>query len=485
MPDRFSNGDTSNDIVKGMREMRMNRDSMYSRHGGDLQGIINHLDYLKDLGITTIWCTPEIENDMQHASYHGYAATDHYKIDPRYGTNGLYKTFVEKCHAAGLKVMKDVVHNHIGSAHWMMKDLPMQSWLHQWPSYTQTNYRDQTLMDPHGAPSDKKQMLDGWFVNSMPDLNQNNTFVQHYLTQNHIWWIEYAGIDGLRLDTYSYNDPTYMANWALDIKAEFPKLSVFGETLVNGVINQAAFTEGNTISRGFDTHLQGITDVAVKDAIYETLNGKFGWNEGVNRLYSVLAYDFVYKDATRNAIFMDNHDMSRYFSLVGEDLGKYKSGLAMLFTLRGIPEIYYGTEILMKNFSNPDGLVRSDFPGGWKTDPVNKFTASGRTASENEAFAYVKKLANFRKNSSALQTGQLMQYVPENGLYVYFRYNHQQTIMVIVNTNEKEEKLDTKRFAERINGYQEAVNIITQESLKDIGTMTLPAKTTSIFELRK
>jgi glycosidase len=468
-----------------MREMSLNRDSMYLRHGGDIQGIINHLDYLKDLGITTVWCTPEIENDMPRASYHGYAVTDHYKIDPRFGTNELYKTYVEKCHAAGLKVIKDVVHNHIGIQHWMMQDLPMKDWLHLWPVYTQTTYRDATLMDPYVAKADKRKMLDGWFDHGMPDLNQDNVFVQNYLTQNHIWWIEYAGIDGLRLDTYPYNEPSYMANWAKALKAEFPKLSIFGETLVNGVINQAFFTEGNTINGGFNTELPGVTDVAIKDAIYETVNGKFGWTDGVNRLYNTLANDFVYKDPTRNAIFMDNHDMSRYYSMVGEDLGKYKSGLAMLFTMRGIPEIYYGTELLMKNFSNPDGLVRSDFPGGWHGDSVNKFIAAGRTASENEAFEYVKNLANYRKNNAVLQTGKLMQYVPENGIYVYFRYNHEKTVMVVVNTNDKEENVDTKRFNERMDGFNTAVNIITHESLKDIHTIAIPAITTFVFELGK
>ena len=276
MPDRFSNGDKSNDVVKGLAETALNRDSMYYRHGGDIQGLINHLDYLKDLGITTVWMTPEIENDMEKASYHGYAVTDHYKIDPRYGTNELYKKYVEAAHAKGMKVIKDVVHNHIGTGHWFFKDLPMKSWVHQWPKYTQTSYRDQTVMDTHASVADRKKMLDGWFVPSMPDLDQTNPYVQNYLTQNHIWWIEYAGIDGLRLDTYPYNDPAYMADWAIKLKAEFPTLSIFGETFVSGVANQAYFTGGNTVNRGFDTHLPGITDMAVKEGIYEALNGKNG-----------------------------------------------------------------------------------------------------------------------------------------------------------------------------------------------------------------
>nr|WP_294896847.1 glycoside hydrolase family 13 protein [uncultured Pedobacter sp.] len=485
MPDRFSNGDQSNDIVKGLKEATINRDSMYYRHGGDIQGVINHLDYLKDLGVTTVWMTPEIENDMAQASYHGYAATDHYKIDPRFGTNELYKKYVEACHAKGLKVIKDIVHNHIGSNHWFYNDLPMKNWLNQWPVYTQTSYRDQPVMDPHASEADKKKMLDGWFVPTMPDLNQRNPYVQNYLTQNHIWWIEYAGIDGLRLDTYPYNDPKFMADWELKLKAEFPHLSIFGETLVSSVASQAFFTGGNTVNRGFDTHLPGITDAVLKDAIYEGLNGKDGWVDGINRVYATLAQDFLYKDATQNCIFLDNHDMSRFYSMVNEDFDKYKMGMTMLLTMRGIPEMYYGTEILMKNYSNPDGLVRSDFPGGWAKDSVNKFTEKGRTAKENEAFNYVKTLANFRQKSEALESGKLMQYVPENGLYVYFRYlpnKPKGTVMVIINNNENAKKLETKRFAERLKDITKAKDIFTGKEM-GISELQIPKKSAMVLEL--
>jgi len=484
MPDRFSNGDKSNDVVKGLAETALNRDSMYYRHGGDIQGVMNHLDYLKDLGITTVWMTPEIENDMEKASYHGYAVTDHYKIDPRYGTNELFKKYVETAHAKGMKVIKDIVHNHIGTGHWFFKDLPMKSWVHQWPAYTQTSYRDQAVMDTHASQADRKKMLDGWFVPSMPDLDQQNPYVQNYLTQNHIWWIEYAGIDGLRLDTYPYNDPAYMADWALKVKAEFPNLSIFGETFVSGVPNQAYFTEGNTVNRGFNTHLPGITDMAVKEGIYETLNGKNGWTDGVNRLYDVIAHDFLYKDPMLNCIALDNHDMSRFYSVVNEDFEKYKMGMALLLTMRGIPQMYYGTEILMKNFSNPDGLVRADFPGGWDGDKKDKFIAKGRTNKENEAFNFVRTLANYRKNSVPLQSGKLMQFVPEDDIYVYFRYNEsiKGTVMVVVNNADKEKTLKTDRFAERTLGTTSAKNIITNEkvSLNDI---KVPAKTTLVLEL--
>lgn len=487
MPDRFSNGDPSNDVVKGLAETKLNRDSMYYRHGGDIRGVMNHLDYFKDLGITTLWMTPEIENDVATASYHGYSATDHYKIDPRYGTNALYKSYVDKAHANGLKIIKDIVHNHIGTGSWIFKDMPMKDWVNQWPVYTQTSYRDEPVMDPHTSAADRKKMLDGWFVPSMPDLNERNPYVQNYLTQNHIWWIEYAGIDGLRLDTYPYNEPSYMADWATKLKAEFPSLSIFGETLVNSVAAQAYFTQGNTVNRGMDTQLPGVTDNMMKNTIYEALNGKSGWTDGVFRLYNLVSQDFLYQDASRNVIFWDNHDMSRFYSMINEDFQKYKAGMAVLLTMRGIPQIYYGTEILMKNYSNPDGLVRSDFPGGWANDKVSKFTAAGRTPQENEAWNFVSKLAKYRKNSPALQSGKLMQFVPEDNMYVYFRYvadgNGSKDVMVILNPEDKPKTLTTARFAERIKDTASMVNVMTGEKLNTIKTITVPAKTTLVLEL--
>jgi len=485
MPDRFSNGDPSNDSVPGMAEMKVDRSQMYARHGGDIQGVMNHLDYLKDLGVTTVWLTPEITNDMPHASYHGYAVTDHYYVDPRFGTNALYKAFVDKCHAMGLKVIKDLVHNHSGINDYFIKDMPMKSWVHQWPKYTNSNFRDAAVMDPHGSAIDKKIMLDGWFDHSMADMNENNPYVQNYLTQNHIWWVEYAGVDGFRLDTYPYNDAEYMADWARKVKAEFPHLSIYGETLVWSVANQAYFTQGNTVNRGFDTELPGVVDSQVKDALAEALNGKDGWTDGVNRLYLVLAQDFLYQNPTRNVVFLDNHDMSRFYSVVGEDFNKYKAGMALLLTTRGIPQIYYGDEILMKGKSSPDGLVRSDFPGGWAGDKANKFTNEGRTDSERVAFNYVRTLANYRKQTPALQTGKLMQYIPEKGIYVYFRYDAAKTIMIIYNSETKEQNLSTDRFNERTAGFTRAKNVITNESISNIGSITIPGKTTLVLELNK
>jgi glycosidase len=482
MPDRFANGDPSNDSFSDMRETGVHRELMFGRHGGDIRGIMNHLDYLKDLGVTAIWLTPEIENDEPHASYHGYAVTDYYHVDKRFGTNELYKQFVEKCHAMGIKVVKDLVHNHAGTEGYTILDMPMKSWVHQWPKYTKSNFRDMAVMDPHASAMDRKLMLDGWFDTRMADMNENNPYVQNFLTQNHIWWVEYAGVDGFRLDTYPYNDPQYMAKWAQDVKAEFPRFSIFGETLVWSAADQAYFTQGNTVSQGFDTHLPGVTDGVVKDAIYEALNGKEGWTDGVNRLYAVMAQDFLYQDPTRNVVFLDNHDMSRVLSIVGEDINKYKSAMAMLMTLRGVPQMYYGDEILMKGYSNPDGLIRQDFPGGWDGDKINKFTAAGRTEPENDAFNYIRKLANYRKNTTALQTGKMMQYIPEQGIYVYFRYDNKKTVMIAYNSRDKEQTTATARYFEQIKTAKKAKNVITDETV-DLSKLTIPAKSTLVLEL--
>lgn len=483
MPDRFANGDISNDKVEGMKDMSLNRDSMYYRHGGDLQGIINKLPYLHDLGVTTLWLNPVLENNEYKTSYHGYANTENYQIDRRYGTNLLYKKLVDECHLRGMKMIKDLVHNHIGDQHFLFLDPPAKNWFHQWPKYTGTTYKDQVIFDPYAAKADQKLMTDGWFDKHMPDVDQHNPLVKNYITQSHIWWIEFAGLDGFRLDTYAYNDLGYMAEWAEAITREYPKFTFFGETWVHGTANQVFFTEGQTANQKFNTHLQGVTDFQTYFAINESLNGKFGWTDGVNKLYTVLASDYQYKDPTRNVLFLDNHDTDRFLSKVGEDFEKFKSGIILLLSLRGIPQMYYGTEVLMKNFANPDGKVREDFAGGWPNDKVDKFSADGRNKKETEAFNFVKKLANYRKHNTVLQTGKLMQYVPENGIYVYFRYNDQKTVMVMMNTNEQTEKLDTKRFVERIGKLKTGVNLITDEKVA-LDVIEIPAKGTFIFELQ-
>jgi glycosidase len=485
MPDRFANGDKTNDIVQGMTETTLNRDSMYHRHGGDIQGIINNLDYLQDLGVTALWINPLLTNDQPKTSYHGYANTENYRIDPRYGTNELYKKLIDEMHKRGMKMVKDLVHNHVGSRHWTVLDLPSKDWLNQWPSFTRTTYREQTHFDPYASAADKKQMVKGWFDFHMPDPNQQNPYVRNYITQSHIWWVEYAGVDAFRLDTYAYNDLDYMTEWAKAIKTEYPNLNSFGETWVHGVPSQSYFTEGNVVNQGFDSGLDGVTDFQALWGINEALNGKFGWTDGVVRLYNTLAYDYQYKDATKNVVFLDNHDLNRFYSVVNEDFSKYKSGIAWLLTTRGIPQFYYGNEILMAGTTTPDGKVRLDFKGGWPEDKVNKFTAAGRTEKENEAFNYVRKLATYRKNNEVLQTGKMMQFVPQDGVYAYFRYNADKTVMMLMNGEEKEVSLSTARFAERTTGFTQAINVATDEVLADISQIKIPAKTTLVLELKK
>ncbi len=485
MPDRFANGDKTNDVIKGMKETSLNRDSMYHRHGGDIQGIINNLDYLQDLGVTALWINPLLTNDQPKTSYHGYANTENYQIDPRYGTNELYKKLVDELHKRGMKMVKDLVHNHFGSQHWTVLDLPSKDWLNQWASFTRTNYREQTHFDPYVAQADKDQMVKGWFDFHMPDPNQKNPFLRNYITQSHIWWVEYAGVDAFRLDTYTYNDLDYMAEWAKLIKAEYPTLNSFGETMVQAVPSQSYFTEGRLLNQPIETGLDGVTDFQALSGINEALNGKFGWTDGVVRLYITFSYDYQYKDPNKNVVFLDNHDLNRFYSVVNEDFTKYKSGIAWLFTTRGIPQWYYGTEILMPGTTTPDGKVRLDFKGGWPEDTLNKFTAAGRTEKENEAFNYVRKLANYRKNSEALKFGKMMQFIPQDGIYVWFRYTDQQTIMMVMNGEEKEQTVKTERFAERTSGFSKAVNVANDELLNDLSEIKVPAKTTLILELKK
>lgn len=484
MPDRFVNGNPKNDVIKGMRDQTSNRDSMYYRHGGDLQGVMDKLDYLSELGVTALWMTPVLTNDMEQASYHGYANTENYYVDPRFGTNEDYRRLGAELHKRGMKLIHDVVPNHVGLRHWTIIDQPMHDWVHQWREYTNTTYKDQTIYDPYASVVDRKKMVDGWFVPSMPDMNQNNPFVQQYIIQSHIWWIEYAGVDGFRIDTYPYNDLAFMAKWHQAIQDEYPAFTCYGETWVHGVANQAYFTGGKTLQQAIDTQLDGVTDFQLQYAVSDALNNKMEWTAGVNKLYTTLATDFVYQDPTRNVVFLNNHDMSRFFSVVGEDVAKYKSAIAWLLTTRGIPQIYYGAEILMKNFSDPDGKVREDFIGGWATDKLDKFKSEGRSDAENELFNYVKKIANYRKNNPVLQTGKLMQFVPEDGVYVYFRYTEEKKVMVIMNTEDKENSLKTERFREILKNSTKAIDITNDRTFENISELSLLPKTTLILELQ-
>jgi neopullulanase len=484
MPDRFSNGDPSNDRIEGMRDQTLDRDSMYHRHGGDFQGIINNIKYLKDLGVTTVWMTPVIENDMPNRTEHGYAFTNHYKIEPRFGGAAMYKQLSKELHRNGMKLIQDAVYNHVGSYHFTVLDPPMKEWLHQWPSFTQTTYKDQPLYDPYSSATDKKKMADGWFTRQMPDVNQDNPYAASYLIQHAIWSVEEFGVDGWRIDTYPYNDLTFMNRCNKALLDEYPKLTMFGETWVHGVASQAYFTR-NKINTSFKSNLPGVTDFQTNlYGIIPALTEKFGWTEGVNKLYSTLAADYLYENPMTNVIFLDNHDKSRIFSTVNEDIDKHKMAIGWLLTARGIPQMYYGTEVLMKGHSNPDGLVRSDFPGGWKEDTKSAFNRESMDDAELTVQDWTKRLANYRKSSSAIKTGKLMQYVPDDGLYIYFRYDDKQTVMCVMNTGDKTKYISMDNYPEMTKGPKQLKNIGTGENIEG-ASFSIAPKQMMIIEVVK
>lgn len=482
MPDRFANGDPKNDVVPGTRVHHVARDSMYARHGGDLKGIENHFAYLKQLGATAIWPTPVIENDMPKASYHGYAVTDCYRIDPRYGTNAEYVQFVKNAHAQGLKVVQDIVLNHWGSYHHLFRDKPAADWFHAFPTFTRSNYNAYALNDPYGSKRDYTLFNNGWFDTTMPDVNQGNPLVATYLIQNFLWWVESTGLDGYRIDTYPYSDPQFLMAWGKAIADEYPRLTLFGEAWEGTAAEQAFFAQ-NILPpvNGFKSNLPGVLDFQITFAIGDALRGD---NGDLSKIYQALQSDWLYTDATRNVTFLDNHDMSRFYSVIGEDFAKYKMGLAWLLTLRGTPQLYYGTEVLMKNFSDPDGKVRADFPGGWAGDKTDYFTA--RPGPAGEAFDYVSKLANYRKSHPVLSSGKLMQFIPQDGVYAYFRYNDDGAcVMVIANDTKDAKTVDGTRFAERTAGFASGQDVVTGAPVPDLKTLAVPARTVMVVELKK
>ncbi len=484
MPDRFSNGDPSNDRVPGMRDQSLRRDTVFNRHGGDLQGIKNRLDYLQGLGVTALWLNPVWENDMPNRTEHGYAFTNHYRVDPRLGGDQAYLDLVDAAHQKGLKVIQDAVYNHVGLYHHTVQDLPMKDWLHQWDKYTNTSYKDQVLFDPYASPKEVKVMADGWFTPQMPDLNQHNPYVEKFLIQHALWSVEQFGIDGWRIDTYAYNDLAFMNRCNKALYDEYPRITLFGETWVHGVPNQAYFTENN-LNIPYKSNLQGVTDFQTLWGIKDAMTRDFGWTDGVNRLYTTLAQDFMYKDPTRNVIFLDNHDIERFYSTVGENMDKYKSSLSWLFTSRGIPQMYYSSELATAGITSPsDGYVRLDFPGGWSDDPVNKFLPEGRKGKDAEIWNHVSALANFRKKSTALTTGKMMQYLPVDGVYTYFRYDAAQTVMVVMNTSKEEKTIDPAIYAERVKGFTRYTDVIgkTRGSLEPF---KLGSFQTAVYELTR
>ena len=481
-PDRFANGNEKNDVVKGMNEIEVNRFEPYGRHGGDIAGIRSKIDYLYDLGVTALWINPLLENDQPKESYHGYAITDHYLIDPRFGTNEEYRAFIDACHAKGIKVIMDVVYNHFGNEHYLMKDMPQDDFVNEWPEFTQTNYRATSLHDPYASEKDKTLMTDGWFDKHMPDINQSNTHIANYMTQNSIWWIEEFGIDAFRIDTYAYPEKEYMSKFADEIGKEYPKFFMFGETWVHGPQVQSWFSKNNPLNPD-NTNLQSVTDFQLAFAIHKGFKEKHGWAEGINRIYYVLSGDYLYSQPENLVTFLDNHDIARIYGLLEEDMRKFKMANALMLTTRGIPQMYYGTEILMKA-TDGHGEIREDFWGGWKEDSVNKFEASGRTELENEAFNYIKNLAHFRKKSKAITEGKLVQFVPKDGVYCYFRYTENEEIMVIMNASEEVVIEDLSRYKERFEGPKVLKDIFGINDHIASAPLTLNPYETRIFILQ-
>lgn len=484
MPDRFANGDPGNDTIPGMEQIGINRDKVFFRHGGDLLGIMQHLDYLEELGVTALWLNPILENDQPYESYHGYAITNHYKVDPRFGTNEQYLQLVKLCHERGIKVVMDIIHNHVGDQHWFIQDLPAEDWIHQFDVFTKTSYRAPTLMDAYASEYDKNIMSNGWFDHHMPDLNQKHPLLATYLIQNNIWWTEYSGHDAYRIDTYAYPDQGFMSHWGKRMQEEFSQFNFFGETWVHGAAIQAQFTQDNHLRAGYNSHLPAVTDYQMYYAITEALSRNQGWTEGVSRIYYTLAQDFLYESPFNNILFLDNHDLARFYTVVGENDNKFRSGIACLLTMRGTPMLYYGTEILMTGAGGAFGEAgRRDFPGGWRGDDANKFKPEGRNPKEQAAIDYVKRLANYRKKSSALQHGQLVQFVPENGIYVYFRFDQHQTVMVIMNSNDQPVTVDTQRYAERMRGFNHALEIGNNLPITDLKKIEVDRNSTLVLEL--
>jgi glycosidase len=405
-------------------------------------------------------------------------------VDKRMGGNDAYMSLVNTAHKKGMKIIQDAVYNHVGSYHHTVRDLPMKEWLNQWPAYQGSNHRDEVFFDPYASKIDKEIMVGGWFTPHLPDLNLANPYVANYVIQNTIWATEMFGIDGWRVDTYKYCDEKFLNQINTALEKEFPSITVFGEAWTNTVAGGAYFAQNN-IQAPFRHNLQGVTDFPFNGAILDAVNQKADFTAGVNKLYMTLAQDVLYKDPMRNCIFLDNHDMNRSLSMVGEDMKKYKMALGLLLTQRGIPQLYYGAEIAMKNFKNPtDAEVRKDFPGGWAGDSTNKFSPAGRTAVEQEAFDYIKKLARFRQTSSAIGTGKLMQYIPEDGVYVYFRYDGKQTIMCVLNPGDKAVTLKTSRFAERLKGASNYKDIMSGQTTLMSEALQAPAGSFQVLEVK-
>ena len=478
MPDRFANGNPKNDVIKGMEDQLCNRNEPSLRHGGDLEGLRQHLDYFTDLGVTALWLTPVLENDRpadggKHSTYHGYATTDYYRVDPRFGTNEEYKALVDECHKKGLKVVMDMIFNHCGDYHpWAkgtridengktIKDYPSKDWFNS-PNYgLQTSYKLTPVLDPYASKVDMKETVDGWFVPSMPDLNQRNPHVIKYLIQNSIWWIETVGIDGIRMDTYPYADRQAMADWMKVLNKEYPNFNTVGETWVTEPAYTAAWQKDSKLS-DINSNLKTVMDFAFFDRLSQAKNEETDdWWKGWNRIYNSLCYDYLYTDPSSVMAFIENHDTDRYLGN-GKDSTALKQAYALLLTMKRIPQLYYGTEILMNGTkTETDGNVRQDFPGGFPGDKVNKFTREGRTKAENAMFDWTSRLLHWRQNNDVIINGSQTQFIPQHGVYVLARQHNGKTVLTILNGKKADNQVDVARYAEVIGSHTTATDVLT------------------------
>ena len=481
MPDRFANGDPSNDNLVMKTAYKTDRNDPSARHGGDLAGIEKHLDYIEDLGVTAIWLNPVLENDMQGGSYHGYATTNYYRVDPRFGTNEDYVRLIDKTHAKGMSVVMDMIFNHCGSDHIWMKDVPSKDWFNNLDKYVETNHVKEVYFDPYASEYDTKRMVDGWFVPSMPDLNQRNPHVATYLIQNSIWWIEYSGVDGIRQDTYPYADYKMMVDWCNAIYREYPDYNIVGEAWMNQTMGTAFWQKDSKLNERGNTMLKSVMDFRLMGLSHSAFFGDAG---GMQALYEHLAYDYAYADIYNVLRFLDNHDTDRFLPAMPEKLDAFKQGIAFMLTIPGIPQFYYGTELLMNGTKQKgDGYIRLDVPGGWPGDAVNQFEASGRTDIQNEAWNYMQKLLKWRKGNEVIAKGKMKHFVPQNGVYVYARNLNGKQVVVIMNGNAKDSVLPLDRYDEILKGYTSGKDVITGKVVSLQKELTLGAKDVLVLEL--
>lgn len=487
MPDRFANGNPNNDSSPELQE-KANRSLPGGRHGGDIQGIINNLDYIKELGATAIWSTPMCEDNDKGYSYHTYGQSDVYRIDPRYGTNEEYKKLADEMHKRGMKLIKDYVTNHWGAEHWMFKDMPTYDWFHQFPGYAQSNYRMTTQYDINGSKRDAKYCMDGWFVPSMPDLNQSNPLVLNYLIQNAIWWIEYADLDGFRVDTYSYNDKEGIAKWTKAITDEYPYFNIVGEVWMHDQAQISYWQKNSPIAKiqSYNSYCPSVMDFTLHDVFGNVFNeDRADWSNGMIKFYENFVNDFLYADPNNLLIFLENHDTGRFNHIYQNDFKKYQLGMTIMATMRGIPQLYYGSEIGMAGDKGKgDADIRQDFPGGWKGDKNNAFSASGRTAEQAKYFDFSKKVLNWRKNKEVIHTGKLTHYIPENNVYVYFRHNDKETVMVVINNAPDTQILNLARFQENIKSFTSGNDILSGKTIDLKTELAIDGKTSMILELK-